>query len=290
MEMINDNYFDSWNYSEKTSNHGICASYISNSNLGTARVRGKGVMFGFVNLNENSISSLAPYDLVSRNDGIITTTRRPPMYTNTDSLADYTRHTHNEAVLERRNVSKDSNYPVIQPDCIIIFEEMTEENKSNAIRAQRDFAAQGIELPIVYINRHKVVELEARKVAEMIKIFQENPNLELLAEIINKYESNRCGLDFETDLNAEELFQKDVIYNLIVSTIRQVKETEDKDNAIKLINLIENENHKFKIIEETIGDRAHTFDLLDDDIKRELDILKRKYLQEEVSFDSNYTI
>ena len=106
MEMINDNYFDSWNYSDRTANHGICASFISNSNLGTARVRGKGVLFGFVNLNENSITTMAPYDIVSKNQDIQTTSRHPAMFTDTKDLASYTRHTHNELVLERRNIKK----------------------------------------------------------------------------------------------------------------------------------------------------------------------------------------
>ena len=290
MEMINDNYFDSWNYSDKTSNHGICASYISNSNLGTARVRGKGVMFGFVNLNQNSISSLAPYDLVSHNDGIVTTSKRPPMYTDTKTLADYTRHTHNEAVLERRNVTEDSLYPVIQPDCIIIFEEMTDEIKQNAIHAQRDFKEQGIDLPIIYINKRKVIELEAQRLKEMISNCEKKPNLELLAAIINKYESNRCGLDFEENLNVEELFQKDKIYELIISTLRQVKEVANKDDIIKFINIIEHEQHKFKLIEENVGERAHKFDLLDENLIIELDILKRQYLQDPTSFDSKITI
>ena len=155
MEMINDNYFDSWNYSDRTANHGICASFISNSNLGTARVRGKGVLFGFVNLNENSITTMAPYDIVSKNQDIQTTSRHPAMFTDTKDLASYTRHTHNELVLERRNIKEDAIYPVIQPDCIIIYDEMEEEIKSNALKAQQDFKSKGIYLPIIYINRRK---------------------------------------------------------------------------------------------------------------------------------------
>ena len=84
--MINDNYFDSWNYSDKTSNHGICTCFISNANLGAAPVAGKGVILGFTNLNENSITSMAPYDLVSRNEGITTTSRHPAMFTDTKIL------------------------------------------------------------------------------------------------------------------------------------------------------------------------------------------------------------
>lgn len=289
MEMINDNYFDSWNYSDKTSNHGICTSYISNSNLGTAKVKGKGVMFGFVNLNQNSISSLAPYDLVSRNEGIITVTKRPPMFVDTKTLADHTRHTHNEAVLERRNVSSDSKFPVIQPDCIIIFEEMDATIKANAIRAQRDFKAQGVDIPIIYINRRKVVELEARRVEEMIKLFQEKPNIQLLGEIINKYESNRCGLDFEENLNPEELFNKEKIYQLLSELIDSIIKNKDKENAINLIQMIEQENSKFTIIKENIGNRAHSFDLLDQNIKTKLETLKELYVFED-DIASNYSI
>ena len=290
MEMINDNYFDSWNYSEKTANHGICTSFISNSNLGTANVKGLGVMFGFINLNSTSISSMAPYDLMSRNNDVQTTSNRPPMYTDIDDMVDYTRHTHNEIVLERRNISSDSKFPVIQPDCIIIFEEMSDEIKQNALNAQRDFKEQGIELPIIYINRKKVVELEARKVQEMLNIYESNPNLELLSEIINKYETNKCGLDFEDDIIPEELFEKERIYNAIINTINYIKTTNDKENAIKLINIIEHENSKFTIIKESIGDRAHSFDLLDENLLKELEELKNIYLSIETENTSNFTI
>jgi hypothetical protein len=246
-------------------------------------------MFGFVNINQNSISSLAPYDLVSRNEGIITVTKRPPMFVDTTSLANHTRHTHNEAVLERRNVSSDSKFPVIQPDCIIIFEEMDLSIKANAIRAQKDFKAQGVDISIIYINRRKVVELEARRVEEMIKLFEQNPNIQLLGEIINKYESNRCGLDFEENLNPEELFNKEKIYQLLNETIDSIIKNNDKENAIKLIQMIEQENAKFTIIRENIGNRAHSFDLLAQDIKTKIEKLKELYVFED-DIATNYSI
>lgn len=289
MEMINDNYFDSWNYSEKTSNHGICTCFISNSNLGTAPVAGKGVMFGFTNLNANSITYMAPYDLVTQNDGIVTVSRRPPMFTNKKDLVDYTRHTHNELVLERRNVSSDSKFPVIQPDCIIIFEEMKPEIKANAIEAQEHFRAQGIELPIIYINRQKVVELEAKKIEEMLNIYDNQPDLRLLAEIINKYETNICGLDFETTIKPDELFNKERIYNTLLNTIDKILSTADLESAHQLIILIDNEQHKFDLIQESVGERAHSFDLLDEKIQEKLKLLKTKYNLEN-NLNSNFTI
>lgn len=289
MEMINDNYFDSWNYSEKTSNHGICTCFISNSNLGTAPVAGKGVMFGFTNLNANSITYMAPYDLVTQNDGIVTVSRRPPMFTNKKDLVDYTRHTHNELVLERRNISSDSKFPVIQPDCIIIFEEMKPEIKANAIEAQEHFRAQGIELPIIYINRQKVVELEAKKVNEMLNIYDNQPDLRLLAEIINKYETNICGLDFEATINPDEIFNKERIYNTLLNTIDNILSTDDVESAHQLITIINNEQHKFDLIQESVGERAHSFDLLDEKLLEKLQLLKTKYNLEN-NLNSNFTI
>lgn len=290
MEMINDNYFDSWNYSEKTSNHGICASFISNSNLGTANVKGKGVMFGFTKLNSKSISSMAPYDLVSKNDGIITTTKRPPMYTNVKDLADYTRHTHNEIVLERRNVSEDSLYPVIQPDCLIIFEEMADKIKQNTLQAQADFKERGIDLPIIYINRKKVAEKESRRVQEMLNIYDQNPNLELLAEIINKYESNRCGEDFEQTFKPEELFDKERIYNTILKTIEYIKSNNDVNLAKQLINIINHENYKFTLIKESVGERAHSFDLLDEKLMEELNTLENQFVNSTPEFNTSFVV
>ncbi len=288
MEMINDNYFDSWNFSERTANHGICTSFISSSNLGTAEVKGKGVMFGFTNLNPKSISLMAPYDIVSYNDDFMSTSRRPPMFTNCKEIANYTRHTHNELVLERRNIKEDSEYPVIQPDCLIIYEEMPKEIKDNTLKAQEDFRKLGIELPIIYINRKKVLEIEARKVEELLNIYDSNPNLELLSEIINKYESNKCGSDFIADVNAEELFNKDRIYNSILKTIEMIKQHEDTLSAKKLIEVIEHENSKFTLIEEAIGGRAHKFDLLDENLQIELNNLRETLVNKESITQSLY--
>lgn len=288
MQMINDNYFESWNYSERTANHGICTSFISASNLGTANVKGKGVMFGFNKLNEKSITLMAPYDIVSRNDDFLTTSRKPPMFVNPKDLADYTRHTHNELVLERRNVSEDSEYPVIQPDFIVIFEEMPEEIKQNSLKAQEDFKAQGINLPIIYINRHKVVKKEAARVNEMLNIFESTGDLKILYEIINKYESNRCGLDFEKGINIFELFQKDRIYNDIINAIKEIKNNKNITRARDIIDIIEYENDKFQLIIDQNPERAHRFDLYDEKLKEEIQILKEMLELEKENNSINY--
>jgi hypothetical protein len=211
------------------------------------------------------------------------------MFTNKKDLVDYTRHTHNELVLERRNVSTDSKFPVIQPDCIIIFEEMKPEIKANAIEAQEHFKQQGIELPIIYINRQKVVELEAKKVNEMLNIYDTQPDLRILAEIINKYETNICGLDFEATIKPDEIFNKERIYNTLLNTIDNILSTDNIEAAHQLITILAAEQYKFDLIQESVGERAHSFDLLDEKILEKLKLLKTKYNLEK-NMNSNFTI
>ena len=67
MELLNNNYFDSWNKSLRTANHGICCSLIANDNLGMAAV--KDVLLGFDSWDKKAISQSSPYDLHTYNDG-----------------------------------------------------------------------------------------------------------------------------------------------------------------------------------------------------------------------------
>ena len=120
MEMINDDYFESWNYNSNTENHGICCCYITNMSYGTANVKGKGVMFGFNQINEHSIATMAPYDLMTINNGYTITSRRPPLYMRLDKVSSYTRHTHNETVWERRSISGNVMFKK-QPSYIVYF-------------------------------------------------------------------------------------------------------------------------------------------------------------------------
>lgn len=121
MPLINNDYYESWNYNPNTNNHGICVSYIENSSYGTAPVKSQGVMFGFYNIQNSDIAISAPYDLYTTNDGYSITSCRRPLFCGLKHMASYTRHTHNEATL--------------------VFEEMPLETKKNSIKAYEDFLA-----------------------------------------------------------------------------------------------------------------------------------------------------
>jgi hypothetical protein len=279
MPLIDGNYFKSWNYNPNTENHGICCSYITNSSYGTANVTGSGVMFGFTRLNENSVAIYSPYDLVTINNGFTIDSRRNPYYTKLDDISSTTRHTHNEFDLERRNDSIENRYPCIQPDCIIIFEDMPDEIKANSIKAYNDFKEQGIELKLIYMDRKKIATNEASKVRNMINMFKKNHDLSLLKEIINKYESNICGMDFMQGVDKDSLFMTNEISNILHNEpnyIMSINDLEERNNKIvEFIDILEQEQYKFDLVEEQIGNRGHRFLLYDDILKEQIENLRQ---------------
>lgn len=286
MTLLDNDYFTSWNNNPNTENHGICCSYITNSSYGTAAVTGTGVMFGFNKLNNTSVSTYSPYDLASRNYGFNINCTHIPYYTTLDDIPDYTRHTHNEVNLERRNYSIDPRFASVQPNCIIIFEDMDDNIKANSIKAYQDFKKHGIELELIYIDRVKVARNESCKLDDMTKEYLSTYDLNILKDIINKYESNICGCDFigmgkQQSLNLfnqNELFKTDSIKKLIFDTIEYIKnigDVSERNNKITtFINIIDEEQYKFDLLDDFNKDRAHKFELNDENLKRQLDVLR----------------
>lgn len=285
MPLINNDYYESWNYNPNTKNHGICTSYITNSSYGTATVKNNGIMLGFTNIDENSIPVLAPYDLGTSNDGYIIKSYHKPFYGRLKTISDYTRHTHNETSIERRFFDKNNNSYLRQPDCIIIFEDMPENIKINSIKAYEDFKKNGIDLKIVYIDRVKNVKSEANKIDKLIKEYETTYNLEVLEHIINLYESNICSCDYlgtgkkesSNLFDQHELFQTNKIKNLLHKTVEQIesiKNTELRDVALNYyINILKNEQFKFNLINDFNVNRRHKFELLDETLKIKIEKL-----------------
>lgn len=286
MPLLDNDYFTSWNNNPNTENHGICCSYITNSSYGTAAVSGNGVIFGFTKLNNTSVSTYSPYDLATHNFGYNITCRHTPFYTTLNDISNFTRHTHNEVNLERRNYSIDTRFSCVQPDCIIIFEDMDENIKANSIKAYQDFKRHGINLKLIYIDRVKVAHNEASKLDAMIKEYTNNYDLKLLKEIINKYESNICGCDFigmgkKESLNLfdqHKLFKTDIIKELLQDTIKYIIDIEDINERniqiLEFIKILEDEQYKFDLLDDFNKNRAHKFELNDENLKQQVEKLR----------------
>lgn len=297
MPLINDNYYDSWNNNPRTKNHGICCSYISNTNYGTALVKSKGIMLAFDIEDENDIALYAPYDLQTTNDGYTIRSAQNPFFGSLKNISDFTRHSHNEFTIERR-VNKNNVSELRQPKYIVIFEDMSDTIKQNSIKAYEDFKAKGIDIKLKYINRELNCHKQAEIITNMLNEYDRNFNLELLAEIINIHNSNICSCDHlgnEKDyglklFDQKELFSFNRIKKTIYNTIEYIKNIDDievRNNYInELLYILNAEQRKYDFITDFHKDRRHTFELIDEKIK--INMYELKNLLDKEITDKKY--
>ena len=253
MPMINDNYFDSWNLSSRTQNHGICCSVISNTNMGMARVQEHGVVIGFNSFSDEQINMMAPYDIFTANDGYIITSGRQLQFLPASEISNETRHTHNEFNLERSNLTGEGNLANIQPDYVIVFEEMEDYQKQNAYKASVEF-----NIPLVYIDKTKLAQKESAKIDNLITEYNNTKNVELIRDIIVLHENNTSGYGNPTDQHLiKEYFKTERISDLLESAIEN---TTNKEDLLSLKAYIQDEVRKFAK-EDPNKERSHKLDL-----------------------------
>ena len=274
MKLIDDDYYISWNNNPNTENNGICTAYISDSNLSTAPVADTGILFGFTNIKSNSIGSYAPYDLNSYNNFFGLFNNRDEFYVSLDNLPSYTRNGYNEVVLYR-NI----NNVNVQPDCVIIFEDMPESIKKNSIKAVEDFRKHGIELKIVYIDRVKVLFDEVFRLSNDIKEYLHTYDLDLFKKIIDRYNTNMCSLIYLDNVDKDEIFITDSMHYLVSSTIEHIMSIDDEviksANIIQFIDIIEKEDYKYKIVQKQVNVYKNKFGLYTPDVKKKIKELEK---------------
>lgn len=268
LELINNNYFDSWNKSPRVANHGICCSLIANDNMGMAAVND--VLFGFSGWDEQAITKSAPYDLYTNNDDLNIQEGRPLKFMTAQDIIDNTRHTHNEQSLERlelRADKKNKDYPNIQPDYVIIYSDMKEEIKQKALKC-----ASEMDIPIVYLDKKKIVEEEKNNIDEMIrKCFATTDlgeRMKLLEKILCSHENNRSGLRMTNPDWLDQYFPSEKIIDVFTKVIAEYQLMfQNTGNLLeyyqassKVIGILEKEKAKFDTTMEAT-DRKHYIDL-----------------------------
>lgn len=259
MELINNNYFDSWNKSGRKTNHGICCSLISNDNMGMAAVND--VLFGFDSWDPKAITKSAPYDIYSVNDDYNIQEGRPLTFMTAQDIINNTRHTHNEQVLERYEIRDDkrtSERQNIQPSYVIIYSDMPDHIKQKAIKCSEEMA-----IPIVYLDKKKIIRHEVKKIDLKIKKLQDTPNLEdrldILEQILLSHENNRSGLRATNNDWIEKYFPTSKVESLFDQVIIEIQSKYQKTGNIadyykyssQLMDILDRENQKFKVTMES---------------------------------------
>lgn len=275
-----DDYYASWNIG-KIASHGCCCSYIGEKNLGTAEV--KYCCLGFTDYELGALQLSGPYDLcsTSREDSYQISSTYSSMYLLPDDVLSYTRHTHNETVWERRNISGDSIFKK-QPSYIVYFVDNFEDRLSdleamkqwNSVKkAASNFSidVDGVKkpLPIMVVEREKIAKSQLEIIKNKLNDFKTTLDSKLIKDIISDYESNYAGnRSYHLDIS-EKYFPKheqlsDSVVGEIIETVEKIYKTKPND-AISCIYELEkavrSEKEKYNNTQHGVGQTLPSFDI-----------------------------
>ena len=289
-----DDYYASWNV-DKIASHGCCCSYIGEKNLGTAEV--KYCCLGFTDYELGSLQLSAPYDLCSMSDekSYEISAIYSSMFLLPDDVLDYTRHTHNETVWERRNISKDAMFKK-QPSYIVYFvdnfddrltdpeaQKQWESVKKAAANFSREVNGEKKYLPIMVVEREKIAKAQLGNIQNQLNEFTETGNSKLIKGIISDYESNYAG-NREYHLNiSDKYFPKhehlsESVVGKIIETINKLYQT-DPNRAYKCLyeleKVLKSEQEKYNNTQHGVGQSLPSFNI--EEALIECNKLKSKY-------------
>ena len=275
-----DDYYASWNV-DKIASHGCCCSYVGEKNLGTAEV--KYCCLGFTDYDLGALQLSGPYDLCSNStkDSYQISSRYSSMYLLPDDILDYTRHTHNETVWERRNISGDAMFKK-QPSYIVYFVDNFEDRLSepeamkqweSVKKAAANFYIEvdGVKksLPIMVVEREKIAKSQLEIIQNKLNEFKTTLDSKLIKDIISDYESNYAG-NREYHLNiSEKYFPKheqlsDSVVGEIIETIEKIYTTEPNiaiECIYELEKAVRNEQEKYNNTQHGVGQSLPSFNI-----------------------------
>ena len=181
-----------------------------------------------------------------------------------------TRHTHNEQTLERvelRPEKKVKGCANIQPSYVIIASDMPDPLKAKAIKCSKE-----MNIPIVYLDKEKIITHEQEKIDSKIALWKETSNreekLDLLEQILISHENNRCGLRMTNPDWVEEYFPTRKIESIIEQSISEFQNkyflTGDiqsyYEDSKQLMDILDREQRKFNLAYEATS-RTNEIDL-----------------------------
>ncbi len=279
--LLNDNYNDAWNNSDRITNHGICCGLVSNSYMGIPPVGGVGVIYGFDSFQPRSLVASAPYDLGSISDDYDIFRGRQNIYMTADEMINASRTTHNEQVIDRYEMRDGQNRSKIQPSYVIITSDTPEDIRQNAYKCSRE-----MNIPVVYLDKQKIAEREKRIIDEEIKSLDkiENPDerIKIIKSVLCRHENNRSGeriADVEAYQNTKEkYFPSSVIESFLLKEVKRIiilyqngNITDFAKESAGFINALAEEENKFELVKKYANDkRLGNIDIQIQDIEAEV--------------------
>lgn len=209
------------------------------------------VILGFNNLPDDFLEIMSCHDLYSYGFSAF----RESRFLKPEELINNTRHGHNELVIRRRKGQYTEEK--IEPSYIICFDSVNEESR---------IASQKFGVPILFINREKVVERHYHEIMEYKEQFKESLNPHLISKIITGQENNKAGLRLVRPDLVEKYFSTEMrqqtieeLYTAISQGLAR-NDSNAKDAMNEFVRVIELEASKFAITKET-PHRKNVFDV-----------------------------
>lgn len=192
-----DDYYSSWN-TDLIASHGFCCSYLTADNLGTARICH--ACLGFTDFDMGSLLLSAPYDIGSNgaNKEFNTSRKRDTMFCTPRGMVNNTRHTHNEVVWERRNLSSTEEFKK-EPSYVIFFCEDFDNLSDFEKRVYNSSVKAAIQLgkdkplPVVLVDRSKIAAKNKDSILSSLNDSLINYKYGDFKKIICAYFNNKVG-------------------------------------------------------------------------------------------------
>jgi len=271
---VYEDYKAQWNTNKYADNQRICTSYIGNNYLLLVS-RHSGIIFGFTSFANHALVEMAPYDTVSKNNELVTTTVRKTKFMLGEDLKNYSRK-YSEVGIERQDLEIGSGK--LQPNYIVCFASTVDDIDEESKKAAAQF-----NIPIVLIDREKIAQRELIKIEDTIERFRQTKDIKLINKIIEQYCTNKYGsVICERDIsylrqreyvNIEHTyFSTDRLKEIIEELIEIANGSSEILEEIKAALLLEEEKH-YEYQREfygPIGERGILSDILD---KRHFEIL-----------------
>lgn len=244
-------YFDAWNNSDRTSNNGICCSYITESQIGMASLRDSdAVLYGFSGFSNEALSVMGPADISSMNDKIDTTSKKTPLFITADKISENSVDNYNELVLYRTELrDTTSDLKNIQPNYVFVLADWNKTLQENAIKAA---SAYDPPLPIIYLSKEKVIDGGVAKIDTLLDSFKTNHNVNDFEDALKLHESLRTSLGLTNNQKGKLPESKitDAINDYLIGIVEQSKNVPENnllyiEQLEQLKSVIKDEGDKF---------------------------------------------
>lgn len=265
------NYQKKWN-SPTRANHVICTRMVSNECLETADENC--VCYGFTDFDTMSLIASAPWNMntlqeTSKFDtvGEMDESRLMNVSQGAGSRFLTPMEQANNTGIDRNETNwdrfdKDGNRK--QPSYIIYIAESLSENryKTDSVYQKSLLVASQYGIPLVLVDRERVIENEHSEIEDMIKKYEETRNPILINRIIQKFENNRTtgnGQSFENTYKTQFPTKSNNQYLSLEELIgRLIDISKDSENPVQQYQQIINE-----LLTQTIRNADEQIELCD---------------------------